>query len=132
MLLPDTSVLVWFWHGNPRLGADARRAVERAWRNGEAAVSVFSFWEVGMLHEKGRLELPIVLPEWRARLLDEGLVEIPVDGTIATRAGLLPNMHGDPADRIIIATALEGHQLVTTDRRILNWPGALDRIDARR
>ena len=67
----------------------------------------------GCSTKKAGWNCPVVLPEWRARLLDEGLVEIPVDGTIATRAGLLPNMHGDPADRIIIATALEGHQLVT-------------------
>ena len=40
-------------------------------------------------------------------------------------------MHGDPADRIIVSTALDGHRLVTGDRLILNWPGHLNRLDAR-
>ncbi len=40
-------------------------------------------------------------------------------------AGLLTDMHGDPADRLIVATALQGHQLATADRRILDWPGPL-------
>ncbi len=40
-------------------------------------------------------------------------------------------MHGDPADRLIVATALGGHQLLTADQRILNWPGPLSRLDAR-
>ena len=68
---------------------------------------------------------------WRADLLRDGLVEIPVDGAIATRAGLLRDLHGDPADRLILATALEGHQLVTADVRLLDWPGAVARLDAR-
>jgi len=54
-------------------------------------------------------------------LLNEGLVEVPVDGEIAARAGTLRDMHGDPADRTIVATALARHQLVTAERRI--WDG---------
>jgi len=36
----------------------------------------------------------------------------------------------DPADRLIVATALGGHRLVTADRHLLDWPGALRRLDA--
>ena len=85
-----------------------------------------------MLHEKRRLTLLRDIASWRQSLLQDGLVEVPVDGGIAVRAGLLPDMHGDPADRIIVATALEGHRLVTSDDRILDWPGDLSRLDARR
>ncbi len=81
--------------------------------------------------QKGRMDLRIDLYLWRRDLLEQGLVEIPVDGGIAARAGLLPDMHGDPADRIIVATALEGHRLVTADQRVLDWPGSLVRLDAR-
>ena len=83
-----------------------------------------------MLYEKGRLELLVDIGTWRVSLLNEGLVEVPVDGEIAARAGLLPDMRGDPADRIIVATALDRHRLVTADRRILEWPGRLNRLDA--
>jgi PIN domain nuclease of toxin-antitoxin system len=95
-----------------------------------AAVSAITFWEVGMRVQKGQLHLGFDLHAWRRNLLDDGLVELPVDGEIAVRAGLLSNMHGDPADRMIVATALEGHRLVTADRRILDWTGHLSRLDA--
>ena len=83
-----------------------------------------------MLHEKGRLTLSNDLASWRRTLLGEGLVEIAVDGEIGIRANELADFHGDPADRIIVATALGGHRLVTSDRRILDWPGNLSRLDA--
>ena len=80
--------------------------------------------------EKGQLELGTDLLSWRRVFLDAGISEVPVDGEIAVRAGLLPLLHGDPADRLIVATALAGHELVTADRRILDWPGNLHRLDA--
>ena len=64
-------------------------------------------------------------------VLGQGLIEIPVDGDIGIRASALPDFHSDPADRIIVATALSGHRLVTADERILDWDGSLDRLDAR-
>ena len=83
-----------------------------------------------MLRAEGRLELLGDAGPWRASLLDEGLVEIAVDGEIALRTGSLGDLHGNPADRMIVATALAGHQLVTADRRILDWPAQLDKSDA--
>jgi PIN domain nuclease of toxin-antitoxin system len=48
-------------------------------------------------------------------------------------AGAIDDLHGDPADRIIVATAvLADVPLLTSDERILGWPGPLERIDARR
>ena len=81
--------------------------------------------------QKGQLDFPLDLDAWRRDMMERGLVEIPVHGGIAIRASLLLDMHGDPADRIIVATALEGHQLVTADQRILDWPGNVMRLDAR-
>ena len=131
MILLDTHVLIWSRSGDSRLGRRARKQVEQASLEGEIAVSAISFWEAAMLHEKGRFTLLRDASSWRDALLREGLTEIPVDGAIAARAGGLPDMHGDPADRLIVATALEGHRLVTGDQRLLDWPGRLDRIDAR-
>ena len=131
MILLDTQVLLWYRFGYGNLGRRARGAIDRAWARGDAAVSAITFWEVGMLHARGRLTLLSDIAAWRADLLRDGLVEIPVDGAIATRGGLLPDLHGDPADRLILATALEGRQLVTADVRLLDWPGAVARLDAR-
>ena len=130
MILLDTHVLLWHERGDDRLGPEARREVDRARLEHDAAVSAISFWEVGMRARKGHLELRVELDAWRRDLLDHGLVEIPVDGAIAARAGLLPDLPGDPADRLIVATALEGHRLVTADRRMLDWPGRLSLLPA--
>ena len=130
-MLLDTQVALWLDSGNANLGPQSRREIERAWQSGEVAVSAITFWETAMLRDKGRITFPDDVQLWRRERLAQGWIEIPVNGEIATRAGLLPDIHGDPADRLIIATALEGHQLVTSDRRILAWPGPLSRIDAR-
>ena len=131
MILLDTHILKWQEQGDLRLGPQTRRAIARALQEDRAAVSAISFWEVGMRVQKGRLNFLLDLSAWRRDLLNLGLIEIPVDGGIATRAGQLPDIHGDPADRIIVATALSGHQLVTADGKILGWPGPLNRLDAR-
>ena len=85
-----------------------------------------------MLREKGRIDLSRDVRAWRTRLLQDGLIEIPVDGDIAIRANELTDLHDDPADRLIVAMALGGHTLVTADERILSWTGRLNRVDARR
>ena len=83
-----------------------------------------------MLKGKGRLRFPDDVGTWRREQIDQGISEIPVDGDIGFRAADLRGFHGDPADRIIVATALAGHQLVTADRRILEWLGALNCLRA--
>lgn len=130
MILLDTQVMLWLRSGDPKLGRQARLAIDQAWRSDGVAVSAISFWEVGMLKEKGRLKFLEDVSMWRQEQLAQGMIEIPVDGDIGARAAELQNLHGDPADRIIVATALNGHRLVTSDRRILDWPGALNRLRA--
>ena len=130
MLLLDTQALLWSRLGDRRLGNEARRLIEEAILQENAAVSTFTFWEIAMLHSKGRVDLPSDIRTWRHRLLTEGLQEIPVSSEIAIRANELTDLHSDPADRIIVATALEGHQLMTSDARILGWMGELERVNA--
>ena len=130
MILLDTHALLWQEQGNPRLGQRARSLIERAFDENDVAASPISFWEIAMRVQKNQLDLLSDVAAWRRELISQGLREIPVDGDIAVRAGLLPDMHGDPADRLIVATALEGHQLLTADRRLLEWPGPLNRLDA--
>ncbi|WP_419948426.1 type II toxin-antitoxin system VapC family toxin [Candidatus Palauibacter sp.] len=130
MILLDTQILVWIRTGDGRIGKRARRRIDKALQDGDLAVSAISFWEIAMLQEKARLEIRLDVASWRRSLLRDGLVEIPVDGATGIRATRLRGFHSDPADRLIVATALAGHRLVTADRRILKWPGRLDRIDA--
>ncbi len=130
MMLLDTHVLLWLRVGERRLGARARRAIDRAWCAGEVCVSSISFWEIAMLQQRGRIRLHGEIESWRRAQLQEGMIEIPIDGPIGTRAAGLAGFHADPADRLIVATALEGHRLVTADERMLGWTGRLERLAA--
>jgi len=129
--LLDTHVLLWLRTGDARLGNLALREIDRAWHVGEVAVSAITFWEVALLHQKRRIAFSGDVSLWRREQLEQGLVEVPVDGEIGIRANSFAASHGDPADRIILATALDGHRLLTGDERILAWGGDLDRLDAR-
>ncbi len=131
MILLDTQAALWHRLGDPQLGSRARETIEQAWLSNQLAISAITFWETAMLRDKGRIRFPDDVLSWRRVLLGQGYIEIPVNGEIAARAGALPDIHGDPADRIILATALEGHQLITSDRKLLGWPGQLTRLDAR-
>ena len=130
MILFDTHILLWQQEGDRRLGRQALQVIERAIEENDAAISPISFWEVAMRVQKGHITFLSDVAAWRRDLISRGLNEVPVDGGIAIRAGLLPDMHGDPADRLIVATALEGHQLLTADQRLLQWSGPLNRLDA--
>lgn len=132
MLLLDTHVLVWLDEGNPRLGKTALQSINEALAIGQLGVAAISFWEITMLIEKQRLTLQIEPEIWRAELLQAGLEEIPLQGTSAIRAGQLQSFHGDPADRLIVATAIEcSAVLVTADAKILVWDQLHQKIDAR-
>jgi len=130
LLLLDTNALLWARLGDRRLGAIARREIERAWYSDEIAVSAISFWEVAMLVKKGRIKLAGDIHAWRREQLAQGMIEIAVNGEIGLRAAELADFHAYPADRLIVATALAGHRLVTSDRRILEWSGPLYRLNA--
>ena len=131
MLVLDTHVLVWLDEGNPRLGTNALQTINRALASGQLGVASISFWEIAMLVRKKRLDIQIELDVWRIELLQKGLLEIPLQGSIALRAGQLQAFHGDPADRMIVATALENSAiLVTADKKILDWDKLHQKIDA--
>ena len=131
MLICDTHVLVWLDEGNSRLGANALQTMNKALATGQLAVASISFWEIAMLVEKQRLDIRIELDVWRLELLRSGLLEIPLQGSTALRAGRLQAFHGDPADRMIVATALEkSATLMTADRKILGWDGLYQKVDA--
>lgn len=132
MLLLDTHVLVWLDEGNSRLGKIALQTIIESLSAQQLGIATISFWEVAMLIEKQRLAIQTELDIWRSDLLRAGLFEIPLRGTTAIRAGQLSMFHGDPADRIIVATAIEnGAKLMTADEKILSWSLFNQKIDAR-
>ena len=132
MLLLDTHVLIWLDEGNPRLGKIALHTIIESLGAGQLVVATISYWEVAMMIAKQRLTMHTELDVWRSDLLQTGLLEIPLRGTTALRAGQLPMFRGDPADRMIVATAIEnGATLMTADEKILSWKTLHHKIDAR-
>ena len=131
MILLDTHVLLWLDRDDASLGVHTRASIAEAWDAGRVAVSAISFWEVALLHLRGRIALRCSASKWRSDWLEAGLQELPLDGATALLGAGLSDFHADPADRFIAATALR-HQacLLTADRLILAWPGTLQRTPA--
>lgn len=116
MIVLDTHAWIWFAADNRLLSDAAVDAIRTADRIGVAAISV---WEVAMLCAKGRLHVVPNVREWTSAALRLDRVELlPLSPEVAALSTELP-LHGDPADRIIVATALvAGGQLVTKDDRL--------------
>ncbi|MPZ45882.1 MAG: PIN domain-containing protein [Betaproteobacteria bacterium] len=132
MILLDTHTLIWLDTADRRLGRKTRALIEKQWAENKVAVSAISFWEAGMLTERGRFRPAVPVAEWRVRWLDAGLLEFPLDGAILIRALDRDALPKDPADRFIVATALaEQAKLVTADEKILAWQHAMARHDAK-
>ena len=134
MILLDTQALLWLTEDG-RLGAQARRRIDAD--AGDIHLSAISFWEIAMLVDKRRIALVMPLQEWMRRLFDTGgFRTVALDPIIAADAGSLPgNPHGDPCNRIIIATARSlGCPILTVDRAILDYAaqGHVEAIDATR
>ncbi len=131
-VLLDTHALVWLLEDYPQLGRRAAHRADSAGRTGVLLVSAITFWEVALLAMRHRLTVAQTVAGWRRRVLDLGIEEIPVSGDIGIMATELEGLPADPADRIIVATALlRGHTLLTADQGILDWSGTVLRQDAR-
>jgi len=121
MILLDTHVIIWWVSGLQPLSAKARRAVGEALRRGPVHASAISMLEIGTAARRGRLALGMAVDDWLEDLgrLPE-LEWLPVTAGIARLAGGMgEEMHGDPIDRIIVATArVLKLNLVTADARL--------------
>jgi len=122
LIVLDTASWIWLASDPRRLSARARRSIEAADRT---LVSAISVWEVAMLVARRRMVLDREVGEWVALALALPKLELAsLDPEIAIRSTQLRGeFHADPADRIIVATALErSAPLITPDRRIRAYP----------
>ena len=121
MILLDTHVWLWWLLGSPRLPAGERTALDRAASRGAVRLAAVSLWEAQMLHAEARLTLDRAFDVWIREAAAVGVVEIvPLDVEVVIALARLPaTFHGDPADRLIVATA-RAHRLplATHDRAI--------------
>ena len=123
MIVLDTHAWLWWVNQPSRLGKAARTLLKGARSVGVPAICCL---EVATLVRRGRISLDRPVLEWLAAALDQpGVALIPITPAVATTAADLPaTFPGDPADRLITATAiLESAALVTRDERLRSFPG---------
>ena len=114
--LLDTHIWVWWLTGDPALAARERMALDAAANAGELFLAAISLWEAQMLHAKERLALPMPLADWLRRAAAPAVLTVlPLDVPVVTALDSLPGrFHGDPADRLIVATARTHRLLLAT------------------
>jgi len=125
LLLLDTHVWLWFALGDTeRLATPVRKRIVAATHGGTLVVSAISVWEIGMLEAKGRIVLGMPCEKWVTTALTlPGLRLIGLEPEIAIASSHLPGeIHGDPADRILAATArARDAVLATADERLVEY-----------
>lgn len=106
MILLDTHALLWWALDPDQLSPTAAATVAEMETHGGFASSI-SIWELGIKVKRGKLELGIAIEELVRRIERSAVVElVPVDATIWLRSLALAWEHRDPADRVIVSTAL--------------------------
>ena len=123
-LLLDTHVVIWLTEGDLQLGTRAKEALRQAYREERALISAITPWEIALLVRKGRLRLGRDVLEWvHSALAVPGVQLAALEPEIAVDSTRLPwEAHGDPADRILVATARHlGATLVTADGALLEF-----------
>ncbi|MDP1731075.1 MAG: type II toxin-antitoxin system VapC family toxin [Devosia sp.] len=126
-LLLDTCAAIWITE-NQNLSEAAATAIDDAYRASvPVLISPITAWERGLLVSKGRIASPIPSQQWFERLVtDSGFKIADMTPAMLIDSSFLPGtLHGDPADRIIIATARTlDLTVVTRDRGILEYAEA--------
>ncbi len=122
-MLLDTHTLVWYVEGSQKIGTATREAVRLGSLDNQVLVSAITPWEIALLVSKKRLLLSSDVMDWVNEVLAKpGVSLVPLEPKIAVASTRLPfDMHLDPADRILVATARRfGATLVTADRALLD------------
>ena len=124
-LLLDTHIALWLDSADDSLRASTRALIDDCWQNGGTIfLSAVTAWEIALLVDTGRIDLDIPVDAWIERFLDRpGIEAVPLGYRAASCSYQLHHLeHRDPADRLLIATAIElACPLVTYDDRIARF-----------
>ena len=124
MIVCDTHALVFDALAPKLLGSEAARVIEKSHRSGDLACADISLWEIAMLMEKGRLEVDASTDNFLTAMISARRLNVlPVTPAIAALSASSSVPKGDPADRLIAATAIShGATLITKDERLIGIP----------
>lgn len=119
MMLLDTCAFIWFLEDNPELSHEAKAAIE----DGEMVyLSIVSLWEIAIKKNLGKLEIMQTMTELAQICQDADITILPIKTSYLDKLESLPEIHGDPFDRLIISTAMEeGVSIVTHDAKIAKY-----------
>lgn len=122
--LLDTHVLLWAAGVPGRLPDEGHSLLEQ--QETQPVFSAASIWEVAIKSRMGRPDFQVDPHLLRRGLLENGYTELAVNGAHAVAVALLPPLHKDPFDRILIAQAqVEGITLLTADKIVGRYPGPI-------
>ncbi|HWV15300.1 MAG TPA: type II toxin-antitoxin system VapC family toxin [Cellvibrio sp.] len=121
-LLLDTHLLLWAAAQPEQLSTIARELIENP--QNELLFSAASLWEVAIKNGLGRDDFSLNPRLLRRNLLDNGYQELAVTSEHSVSIDLLPSIHKDPFDRLLVAQAMvEGILLLTADSLLASYPG---------
>jgi PIN domain nuclease of toxin-antitoxin system len=123
-LILDTHVFLWLMNGEKDLSEKSKAIILKAVEEGTIGLSAISLWEISMLSARKRIFLNQPCLNWIERSLEApGIILCPLSPEIVVESSSLPEaFHGDPADRMIVATArILGVPLMTRDDKILKY-----------
>lgn len=123
-ILLDTHTWIWLFNGSTELSQDAIERINLAGNQGKVFISTISVWELSMLVAKDRVNLSQSIHQWvKDSFSQPGVNLSSMLPEIAIESSFLPGeFHGDPADRIIVATArINSLVLLTRDKKILSY-----------
>jgi len=126
-LLLDTQVLLWAAGQQKRLSKVAHALLANP--DNELLFSVASLLEIAIKRQLERHDFSVQPRLLRRGLLDNGYSELPITSEHAMAFDILPPIHKDPFDRILIAQALaEGVMLLTSDPLVAKYPGSIRKV----
>lgn len=123
MYLLDTCTLLWLAADQEKLSTKATNTISK--NTEELFISAISAFEIAIKHRNNKLKLPVEPEKWFYDAVEfHNIHTIDIDPEIAANSALLPLIHNDPCDRMIIATA-QKHKLkiITCDKNIAQYSG---------
>jgi PIN domain nuclease of toxin-antitoxin system len=122
-IILDTHILLWLLLTPTKLSKETIDTITEAQNNNKLFISSISLWEISMLINKKRIYVfePVISFLNTISNID-GLTIMQINASIGADSGCLLDFHGDPADRLIVATTRElAGSLITKDQKILEW-----------
>lgn len=125
--LLDTQLLLWAAGEPRRLSPSARKLLSDP--KNELYFSAASLWEIAIKSTLGRADFRVEPRLLRRGLIENGYIELPITSQHAVSIDVLPPLHKDPFDRLLLAQALsEAVTLLTSDEQLSRYPGPVRQV----